>query len=82
MLEQVAQKLYGCLIPGGVQGQFGWGLGQPDLVLDLAVGNPVWQGGWNLMTLEVPSNPSDYMIVWDQKTTSGSVVYCTEIEQK
>ena len=31
-LEQVAQEGYGCPIPGGIQGQVGWGPGQPDLV--------------------------------------------------
>ena len=40
MLEYVAQRGWRCLIPRGVQSQeFGWGLGQPGLVLDLAVGN-------------------------------------------
>jgi len=33
-------KSCGCPIPGGVQGQVGWGPGQSDLVLDLVVGNP------------------------------------------
>ena len=40
VLEQVAQRECGCPIPGGVQGQAGWGRGQPDLVLDPVVGNP------------------------------------------
>ncbi|XP_074422456.1 natural killer cell receptor 2B4-like isoform X2 [Larus michahellis] len=31
-LAQVAQRSCGCPIPGGVQGQVGWGLGQPGLV--------------------------------------------------
>ena len=30
----------GCPIPGGAQGQAGWGPWQPEPVLDLAVGNP------------------------------------------
>jgi len=30
----------GCPVPGGVQGQVGWGPGQPDLVLDVEVGSP------------------------------------------
>jgi len=30
------QRSCGCSIPGGIQGQFGWGPGQPDL----AVGSP------------------------------------------
>ena len=42
VLEQVAQRHCGCSIPGDVQGQVGWGSGQPDAVLDLVVGNPAW----------------------------------------
>ena len=38
VLEQAAQRLCGCTVPEGVQGQAGWGHGQPDLVLDLMVG--------------------------------------------
>ena len=30
----------GCPIPGGVQGQVGWGPGQPGLVLNLEDGGP------------------------------------------
>jgi len=30
----------GCPVPGGVQGQVGWGPGQPGLLLDLEVGGP------------------------------------------
>ena len=37
MLEQAAQRGCGCPIPGGVQGQIGWGPGQPGLVLDMEV---------------------------------------------
>jgi len=32
-------------IPGGVQGQVGWGPGQPGLVLDVEVGGPACGGG-------------------------------------
>ena len=31
-LAQAAQRSCGCPIPGGVQGQAGWGFGQPGLV--------------------------------------------------
>jgi len=34
-LAQVAQRSCGCPIPGGVQGQAGWGPGQPGLVGDI-----------------------------------------------
>lgn len=37
----------GCLIPGGAQGH-GWGLGQPDPVLDAAVSSPACSGGLEL----------------------------------
>ena len=40
MLEQAAQRDCGCPIPRGVQGQVGWGPGQPGLVLDMEVGGP------------------------------------------
>jgi len=40
LLAQVAQGGCGCPVPRGVEGQVGWGPGQPELVLDLAVGNP------------------------------------------
>jgi len=56
VLEQAAQRGCGCPIPGGVQGQVGWGPGQPGLV-NGEVGGPAWQGGWRFMILEVPSNP-------------------------
>ena len=41
MLEQAAQRSCRCPVPGGVHGQVGWGPEQPDLMLDLAVGNSV-----------------------------------------
>ena len=40
-LEQVAQRVCGCPIPGGIQGQFGWDPGQSDLV----AGNPAYSKG-------------------------------------
>jgi len=36
---QAAQRDYGCFIPEGVQGQVGWGPGQPDVETDSVVGN-------------------------------------------
>jgi len=35
-----AQGGCGCPIPGGVQGQVGWGHGQPGLVLNVEVDSP------------------------------------------
>ena len=49
MLEQAAQRSCGCPIPGGVQGQVGWGTRQPGLVLNVEVGGPVCgKGGLEL----------------------------------
>ena len=45
VLEQAAQRSCGCLIPGGVQSQFGWGPGQPGLGLNVEVGGPACCGG-------------------------------------
>ena len=59
MMEQVAQRGCGWPVPGGVQGQVGWGRGQPGLV-NGEVGGPAWQGGWRFMILEVPSNPRPF----------------------
>ena len=39
-LAQAAQRCCGCPVPGGVQGQVGWGPGQSGLVLDMEVGSP------------------------------------------
>ena len=47
-LAQTAWRICVCPIPGGVQGQDGWGCGQPDLVPDLVVGNPASGGGLEL----------------------------------
>ena len=38
--QDVSCRRYGCLIPGGVQGQVGWGPGQAGLVPDSVAGNP------------------------------------------
>ena len=40
VLEQAAQRACGCPVPGGVQGQVGWGPGQPGLVLNVEAGGP------------------------------------------
>jgi len=50
VLEQPAQRSYGCPIPGGVQGQVGWGPGQPELI-------PM-AGDWNWKVFKIPSNPT------------------------
>jgi len=49
----------GCPIPAGAQGQAGWGPGKTDLVGS----TQPRQGGWSLMSLEVPSNPSHSIIL-------------------
>ena len=45
MLEQAAHRGCEWPVPGGVQGQVGWGPGQPSLVLDMEVGSPACGGG-------------------------------------
>ena len=44
-LAQAAQRGCGCPMPGGVQGQVGWGPRQPDLVPDVVVGTPAQSRG-------------------------------------
>ena len=52
MLEQLPREAVDApSIPGGVQGQVGWGPGQPGLV-NVEVGGPAQQGGWRFMILE------------------------------
>ena len=64
VLEQTAQRGCRCPIPEGIQDQVGWGPGQHGLVLDMEVGSRACsRGGWSLMILEVPSNPSHSMIL-------------------
>ena len=62
MLEQTAQRGCRCPVTGSVQGQVGWGPGQPGLV-NGEVGGPAWQGGWRFMIPEVPSNPGRSVIL-------------------
>ena len=45
VLAQAAQRGCGCPIPGGVQGQVGWGPGQHGPVPDLEVGGPACGSG-------------------------------------
>ena len=35
----------------------------------------LWQGGWSLMILEVPSNPSHSMILWNMRVKWNYLVY-------
>jgi len=45
VLERAAQRGCGCPVPGGIQGQVGWGPGQPGLVVDMEVGGPACSRG-------------------------------------
>ena len=57
MLEQLPREAVDApSIHGGVEGQVGWGRGQPGLVLSVEVGGPVCGGGWSCVILGVPSN--------------------------
>ena len=44
-LARAAQKSCECPVPGGVQGQVGWGPGQPGLAPNLEVGGPACDRG-------------------------------------
>ena len=44
VLAQAAQRGCECPVPGDVQGQVGWGPGQPGLVLSVKVGSPACGG--------------------------------------
>ena len=46
VLEQLPREAVDApSIPGGVQGQVGWGPGQPGLLLDTGIGGPTCSGG-------------------------------------
>jgi len=46
-------KCCGCPVPGSVQGQVGWGPGQPDLVVDNLANGRVVGTGWALRSILV-----------------------------
>ena len=43
--ELMHSSLTTCPVPGGIQGQVGWGPWQPGLVLDMEVGGPAFSMG-------------------------------------
>jgi len=45
VLEQLPERGCGCPISGGVQGQVGWGPGQPGVVLNVEVGSSACSRG-------------------------------------
>lgn len=61
-MAQAVQRGCAWTISGSVQGLLGWGLGQPDFVLDLAAGNPVSGRELELDDPQGPSNPSHSVI--------------------
>ena len=56
VVQPTAQGSCVCPIPGGAQGQVGWGPGQPDLV----GGSPAHGRGWHWVGFKVPSNPNRF----------------------
>ena len=50
----------GCPVPGGVHSQAGWGPGQSDLVLNLAVGKPACGRGLELGDPWGPFQPKPF----------------------
>ena len=75
MLEKAAQRSFRCPMSGDIQGQFTWGLKQPDPV----VGNPAHgRGGWNFF--KVPSNPSHSMIlIFSLYIYTQTLIYLTDL---
>jgi len=77
------QRGCGCpIIPGGVQGQVGWGPGQPGLVLDVEVGGPACGRGvgasWSLGSLPTRLF-RDSVILWSlcAGNSLSHQCYCT-----
>ena len=62
-MEQVAQRSCGCPLPGSVQGQAGWGSGQPALVEGVPAHGRAAGTRWSIRYLR---NPSHSMILWFQ----------------
>ena len=63
VFSQVAGGIHGmvrCPIPGGAQGQVGWGPGQPGLVLNVEVGGPACGGGLELHHPWGPFQPTPF----------------------
>ena len=60
MLEQAVQRGCGCPVPGGVQGQVGWGPGQPVLVLNGEVGGPTCSRGLEIHDPQGPFQPRPF----------------------
>jgi len=58
----------GC-VPGGVQGQVGWGPGQPGLVLKVEIGGPAYSRGvgasWSLRSFPTQAILRFYDASWD-----------------
>ena len=53
---------------GGIQGQVGWGPGQPELV----GGSPTHGRGWHRVCFELPSNLSHAMTQWFYEIVGGT----------
>ena len=60
VLSVAAQRSCGCPIPGGAQGQVGWGPGQPEVL----GGGPAHGRGLELCDLWGPSNLMRSVILW------------------
>lgn len=78
MLEQVAQWVWGGLIPGVFQGQVGWGPGKSELVLDLVSSNPACGKGvgidypWGYLQLKTFNDcfTKNHRIRWKKTQTN------------
>jgi len=64
VLEQLPREAVDApSIRGGVEGQVGWGCGQPGLVLSVEVGGPVCGGGLELRDPWGPFQPNHSLVV-------------------
>jgi len=78
VLEQLPREAVDApSVPGGVQGQVGWGSGQPGLVLNIQVGSPACGGAdgaaWPLRSLPTQDFLSFYdSVVLTPQTRNGN----------
>jgi len=75
-MEQAAQRGCGCSVPGGVQGQVGWGPGQPGLVPDLEVGGSACGRGLEPDDHWGPVQPKPF---YDSMTAQDHIPLCLKI---
>jgi len=88
VLEQTAQRGCRYLTHGGIQGQVGWGHGQPGLVPDLEVGGPACGRGVELDDPWGPFQPKPFydsmkylfpiLLLFQSKKSRVFLYYCLQ----